>query len=219
MNRDLVYARLFFSPDDDGGSNATESESREVAKPTESPKDGDGGQAKGKAASEFEAITSQDKLDAIVEARLNRQRQKLTNELTETIKQRLADEAKAAKAKSDGDFEALYKAETARRETAERDLETERRARLRGRIAAKHKLPDQLADRLSGETEEELETDAKALAKLVATREAPDTEAGSGSGTRRPAISDRPIRKEADESNRQTQTHTFNGQRKVAWPT
>jgi len=119
-------------------------------------------------------------------------------------------------AKRNGEFERLYQAEIAKRETAERDLEAERRALIRSRIAAKHRVPPK---RLIGETEEELEADAKELAKEMASREAPDTEAGSGSGTRRPAISDRPIRKELDESNRQTQTHTFNGQRKVAWPT
>lgn len=55
---------------------------------------------------------------------------------------------------------------------AERDLSDLKRS-----VAAKNGLPDDLIDRLHGDTEEELSEDALKLAKLVKTREAPDTDA------------------------------------------
>lgn len=54
---------------------------------------------------------------------------------------------------------------------AERDLNDLKRS-----VAAKNGLPDDLIDRLHGDTEETLTEDALKLAKLVKTREAPDTD-------------------------------------------
>jgi len=177
MNRHLPDVRLFLSPDGEG-SGATTETATVVAETTttetakEKPKEGG-----------FQPITDQAKLDEIIQGRLTRQEHKLRTDLTASIRQQLADEAKAAKAKSDGDFEQLYQAEIAKRESTEKELATERRAALFARVATKHNLPETFRERLKGETAEELEADAKELAKHVGVRQAPDTEGGSGTRT------------------------------------
>lgn len=65
------------------------------------------------------------------------------------------------------------------RQIADRDRQDRKRAAGR-----KHNLPDELVDRLTGETDDDLEADAKALAKLVGTREAPETDADKRTATR-----------------------------------
>lgn len=105
----------------------------------------------------------------------------------EAAKKRAADEAAAA----NGQFEKLAtdrqaEIEDLKRQIAERDAQA-----LRAKIAAKHKLPEELASRLQGESESDLEADAKALAKLVKPPVAPDTEAGGSQGTQSGGLSNR----------------------------
>ena len=116
-------------------------------------------------------------------------------------------------AKRNGEFERLYQAEIAKRESTEKELATERRTALVGRVAAKHKLPEAFSERLRGETEEELEADAKELAKHVGVRHAPDTEGGAGSrsGVR---ANQQFIPTKTTEPGRLP-----DGTQKVAWPT
>jgi len=116
-------------------------------------------------------------------------------------------------AKRNGEFERLYQAEIAKREQAEKDLGAERRTFLVARIAAKHKLHDDLVDFLKGDTEDEIEAHAKTLAKHAGVRHAPDTEGGSGSraGAR---VTQQPTTTKTTEPGRLP-----DGTQKVAWPT
>lgn len=91
---------------------------------------------------------------------------------------------------------------------AERDRDL-----LVAKVAAKHKLPPEIADRLKGQTEEDLDADAKALAKVVASRTAPDTEAGVGKDTAT-IRNDRPVPKRQEGP-----VYAFDGVTpKVPWP-
>ncbi len=74
----------------------------------------------------------------------------------------------------------------------EKQLQESRREALVARVAAKHRLPQELADRLRGDTEAELEEDAKSLSKLVpagSTRGGADGGAG-GTGAVKPSMND-----------------------------
>lgn len=117
---------------------------------------------------DFQAITSQEELNRIVEARLDRERAKYAN--YEAYKA----DSEAYQSIKDKDLEGqictltgdLTKARsdladmTKRAETAERSL-------LRSRVAREAGLPAELADRLAGEDEKTLKADAEALSKLI----------------------------------------------------
>ncbi len=66
-----------------------------------------------------------------------------------------------------------------RKQLADRDLSDLKRS-----VATKHGIPDDLMDRLHGDTEETLTEDALKLAKLVVTRQAPETDADRRTTTR-----------------------------------
>jgi hypothetical protein len=53
-------------------------------------------------------------------------------------------------------------------------------------VAKKHGLPDSLVDRLQGDDDEALDADAKELAKLLASPEAADTDAGRRNHSTKP---------------------------------
>jgi hypothetical protein len=178
--------------------------------------DKSGGDGKGDSGDKgFKAITSQEEFDAALKDRLARHEKAIAKTLTEQIKKQLKDEADAAEATKQGDFKKLYEAELKKREDAEKERDAERLIAMRSRIAAKHKLAQELADRLSGTTEEEIEADAKALAKIVGPRQAPDTEAGSGTGTKPEKPSDRPNPKPKQD---EKPVYDFNGQKLVPVP-
>ena len=117
---------------------------------------------------EFQAITTQEELNRIVEGRLERERAKYAN--YEAYKA----DSEAYAAFKGKDYEGqikglsddLAKARgelgtmTKRAETAERSL-------LRSRVAREAGLPAELADRLAGEDEKALKADAEALSKLI----------------------------------------------------
>ena len=123
---------------------------------------------------EFQAITTQEELNRIVEGRLERERAKYANyeaykadsEAYAAIKGKdyegqikgLSDDL----AKARGDLGTMTK----RAETAERSL-------LRSRVAREAGLPAELADRLAGEDEKAMKADAEALAKLVKPQQEP----------------------------------------------
>lgn len=186
-------------------------------------KDGSGANAnaggeQGGKAKDFQPITSQDDLDALVARRLARATEKTRKDLEKEIRDSVAAEQQAAKAKEEGNFKALYEAEQKKREDAERERDSEKLSALRTRVAAKHKLPDALASRLTGTTEEELEVDAKELAKHVAGKAPVDTEAGAGAKGAGKGPSNRPIAPEKKEGEQSKPAFTFDGQKKVAFP-
>lgn len=107
----------------------------------------------------FESITSQEELDRIVQARLERERKKFAD----------YDEAKAAQARLAELEEANKTAEQKQQEAlakAERELNELRTAKSRAEVAAAKGVP---ADLLTGSTVEELEAAADALIKFRET--------------------------------------------------
>lgn len=131
-------------------------------------------------------------------------------------KKQAADEAKRKQtedeAKAKGEWEKVAQAKEAEVADLKAQLANRDRALLVAKVAALHKLPSELADRLQGDDEAALDADAKALAKVVAARPAPDTEAGSGTnngaangGRPKPKTPEGPV-------------YAFDGTKKVAWP-
>ena len=119
---------------------------------------------------EFKPINTQEELDAVIRARLERERSKFAD--YDQIKASNADLQKALEqAKS----EAASAAQTA----AGRISELEKRAReheiasVKTRIATEYGIPADLRDRLRGETEEDIKKDAEALAPLFASKVPP----------------------------------------------
>lgn len=87
-------------------------------------------------------------------------------------------EANEAKAKEEGNYKQLLEQREAelaelKGKLEERDLKDRKAA-----IAKANGIPEDAISRLQGATDEELEEDAKALAKLLKSREAPETDAG-----------------------------------------
>ena len=108
---------------------------------------------------QFEAITSQEDLDRIIQTRLERERKKFAD----------YDDAKAAQARLAELEEANKTAEQKQQEAlakAERELEELRTAKARAEVAAAKGVP---ADLLTGSTVEELEAAADALIKFRET--------------------------------------------------
>ena len=214
-----IDGRMFFEADS-GTTSGGATESTEGAPGKDSTSDANvGGQSDGKAT-EFQPITSQEDFDAALAARLARHEAKVRKSITDQVTAQIADDAKSAKAKEANDYKALYEAETQRRELAERERDQERKTTLRNRIAAKHKLPDELADVLKGDSEDELDEHAKRLAKVVKTRQAPDTEVGTGGTTNSGGPSDRPKPKAPANTDQTAQpVYTFDGKVKIPFPT
>lgn len=100
-------------------------------------------------------------------------------------KRKKAEEAEKNALAEQGKFKELYESEVARREAAESTATKLAHERLVDRIAAEHKLPDELRDRLRGDTEDELREDAKQLAKFAqpARPQAPDLDAERRGGS------------------------------------
>lgn len=108
---------------------------------------------------QFEAITSQEDLDRIIQTRLERERKKFAD----------YDEAKAAQARLAELEEANKTAEQKQQEAlakAERELNELRTAKARAEVAAAKGVPAEL---LTGSTAEELEAAADALIKFRET--------------------------------------------------
>ena len=114
-------------------------------------------------AEEFKAITTQEQLDAIIEARLDRERKKYADydSLKEQIKT-LQDE-KAAYTKNEGDKAAGLQAQLdeALKKVKAYELDT-----LKMNAAIEKGLPLELRNRLTGANEEEIKADAEKLSKI-----------------------------------------------------
>jgi len=68
------------------------------------------------------------------------------------------------------------------RDAAQAELAETKRALLRARVAARHKLPEVLAERLIGDDEQAMDADAKVLAKLVTPPASSGSAANGASG-------------------------------------
>lgn len=116
---------------------------------------------------EFKAIETQEQLNAIIKARLDREKEKYADydQLAEKIK-KLETENTSLK-------QTITDKETSESTTAskiadlEKDVTTWKQKSLKQQIAMKNGLPFDLADRLQGDSEDSLNEDAERLASLV----------------------------------------------------
>lgn len=119
---------------------------------------------------EFKAIETQEQLNAIIKARLDREKEKYADydQLAEKIK-KLETENTSLK-------QTITDKETSESTTAskiadlEKDVTTWKQKSLKQQIAMKNGLPFDLADRLQGDSEESLNEDAERLASLVSVK-------------------------------------------------
>lgn len=129
------------------------------------------------AAQELEGFTPEQKkrIEDIVTARLDRAKD------SERKKQeREQRDRQQAEAIQKGELQPVI--DQLRQQNAELEARAAKAERdsLIARVAARHKLPDDIAARLVGATEDELDADAKKLAAMLVPPKAPVTEAGAG---------------------------------------
>lgn len=116
---------------------------------------------------EFKVIETQEQLNAIIKARLDREKEKYADydQLAEKIK-KLETENTSLK-QTITDKETSESTSLTRISELEKDVTTWKQKSLKQQIAMKNGLPFDLADRLQGESEESLNEDAERLASLV----------------------------------------------------
>lgn len=140
-------------------------------------------------STEFKAIETQEELDAIIKARLDRNTKTVTDEVKKGYEGYLSpDEAK----KLTDQVEALTK-QLVERDGSIADLTAKNKqyetASVKARIAHEKGLPYELAERLSGETEQDIAADAEKLVQFVGSQKpaaplyAPRGGTGAASGT------------------------------------
>lgn len=120
--------------------------------------------------SEFQVIETQEQLDAIIKARVSREREKYADYDTLADKiQNLETEnsnlRKAIEAQKESDTTNLN-----RIAELEKNINTWETKSLKQQIAIKNGIPFELAERLQGDNEESLNADAERLASLVTVR-------------------------------------------------
>lgn len=123
----------------------------------------------------FDPITSQADLDRIIDRRVIR----LRGQIAKDVRTEIEAEARRKEAAEQGDYKTLYeelqgKHEEMEQSIAARDLKDRKQA-----IAKAAGLPAEMYDRLQGESDEDLKADAKAMAKLLATPDAPEIDTGN----------------------------------------
>lgn len=116
---------------------------------------------------EFKVIETQEQLNAIIKARLDREKEKYADydQLAEKIK-KLETENTSLK-QTITDKETSESTSLTRISELENDVTTWKQKSLKQQIAMKNGLPFDLADRLQGDSEESLNEDAERLASLV----------------------------------------------------
>ena len=116
---------------------------------------------------EFKVIETQEQLNAIIKARLDREKEKYADydQLAEKIK-KLETENTSLK-QTITDKETSESTSLTRISELEKDVTTWKQKSLKQQIAMKNGLPFDLADRLQGDSEESLNEDAERLASLV----------------------------------------------------
>lgn len=116
---------------------------------------------------EFKVIETQEQLNAIIKARLDREKEKYADydQLSEKIK-KLETENTSLK-QTITDKETSESTSLTRISELEKDVTSWKQKSLKQQIAMKNGLPFDLADRLQGDSEESLNEDAERLASLV----------------------------------------------------
>lgn len=116
---------------------------------------------------EFKVIETQEQLNAIIKARLDREKEKYADydQLAEKIK-KLETENSSLK-QTISDKETSESTTASKIADLEKDVTTWKQKSLKQQIAMKNGLPFDLADRLQGDSEESLNEDAERLASLV----------------------------------------------------
>ena len=119
---------------------------------------------------EFKAIETQEQLNAIIKARLDREKEKYADydQLAEKIK-KLETENTSLK-QTISDKETSESTTASKIADLEKDVTTWKQKSLKQQIAMKNGLPFDLADRLQGDSEESLNEDAERLASLVSVK-------------------------------------------------
>ena len=116
---------------------------------------------------EFKVIETQEQLNAIIKARLDREKEKYADY------DQLAEKIKNLETENSNLKQTITEKETSASTTAsriselEKDVTTWKQKSLKQQIAMKNGLPFDLADRLQGDSEDSLNEDAERLASLV----------------------------------------------------
>ena len=123
---------------------------------------------------EFQPINTQEELDRIIGARIQRERETVTRQfqaqLDESSKkitgyeQQIADLNKAAEG---------YKGQASRITELETQVKAYETSSVKMKVAREAGLPYELADRLSGDNEADIRKDAEALGKLLQQQNGP----------------------------------------------
>lgn len=123
-------------------------------------------------------------LDTEREAR--KKAEKDARDLKKRLDQTEADQKKRDddNATKNGEWEKLAKDREAENAELKRMIDERDRQDRKRAAAKKHNLADEWIERLSGETDEDLDADAKALAKMVGSREAPETDTEKRTGSK-----------------------------------
>lgn len=142
--------------------------------------DGDGGEKGDEGTGDESKTHTQADVDRIVKERLARQKDQFKD--YDDLKKQAAELQKLKDAEKPEIERLTNRVGELEKLLGDKDAELTKRDRdaLRAKIAAKHKLSEELAGRIAGETEEEMDADAAALAKLIGPKKAPDTDAGKG---------------------------------------
>ena len=121
--------------------------------------------------SDFKTIETQEELDAVIKARLSREREKYAD--YEDLKKQLADfEAKETTYQNTINDLKTRETELATQvESLNGDLTKTKLQTAKQRIATEYGLPLDLADRLQGEDEESLKADAELFASYLAPKQ------------------------------------------------
>lgn len=116
---------------------------------------------------EFKVIETQEQLNAIIKARLDREKEKYADydQLAEKIKKLETENTNLKQTITDK--ETSESTSLTRISELEKDVTSWKQKSLKQQIAMKNGLPFDLADRLQGDSEESLNEDAERLASLV----------------------------------------------------
>lgn len=116
---------------------------------------------------EFKVIETQEQLNAIIKARLDREKEKYSDyeKLSEKIKNLETENSNLKQTITEK--ETSESTNLTRITELEKDVTSWKQKSLKQQIAMKNGLPFDLADRLQGDSEESLNEDAERLASLV----------------------------------------------------
>ena len=119
---------------------------------------------------EFKVIETQEQLNAIIKARLDREKEKYADydQLAEKIKTLEMENSNLKQTITDK--ETSDSTNLTKIADLEKDVTTWKQKSLKQQIAMKNGLPFDLADRLQGDSEESLNEDAERLASLVSVK-------------------------------------------------